>query len=200
MGVYLAFLFTDLQDNARERAIRVQHYQSLSLELSILASTLEIEEQKLLAHMKVVAEIDKGTRPPIPPSDLLYYYHGSVRDAAFNSRHFEALDSEVVRNIIHGSFGLSMLEKQIESFNEKSTALLPVLTTKVECCYDEDGQLLVHWQWYPRLVKDIYRLNQMVHDGITKRAVPDLEESIRQMQGLPPSDSDETRSSSPVGS
>ena len=100
LGVYLAFLFTDFQDNARERAIRVQHYQSLSLELSILASTLEIEEQKLLVHMKVVDEIDQGTRPPIPPSDLLFYYHGSVRDAAFNSRHFEALDSEVVQNIM----------------------------------------------------------------------------------------------------
>ena len=94
-------------------------------------------------------------RLPIPPSDLLFYYHGSIREAVFNSRRFEALDSEIVRNIMHGSFGLLMLEKQIESFNEKSTSLL---------------------------------------------LVPELEEIIKQMQGLPQSDSDETRSSSSVGS
>ena len=189
LGVYLAFLLTDFQDAVQERDIRVQHYESLALELQVLASTLEFEEAKLRKHMRVVEEIDQGKRPQIPPSDLLYIYTGSVRDAAFNSRHFEALDSDIVQNIIHGSFGLSMLEKQVESFNDKSNALLPVLATNEDCCYDEDGQLLEHWQWYPQLITDIYNLNQAAREGITNQAIPDLQESIRQMQNLPPRES-----------
>ena len=189
LGVYLAFLLTDFQDAVRERDIRVQHYESLALELQVLASNLEFEEVKLREHLRVVEEIDQGKRPQIPPSDLLFIYTGSVRDAAFNSRHFEALDSNIVQNIIHGSFGLSMLEELVESFNHQSNALLPVLATNEDCCYDEDGKLLKHWQWYPRLITDIYNLNQAAREGITNQAIPDLQESIKQMRNLPPSDS-----------
>lgn len=189
LGVYLAFLLTDFQDAARERDIRVQHYESLALELQVLAQSLEFEEEKLREHMKVVDEIDQGKRPRIPPSDLLYIYTGSVRDAAFNSRHFEALDSDIVQNIIRGSFGLSMLEKKIQSFNDKSNALLPILVTNEDCCYGEDGRLLTHWQWYPRLITEIYNLNQEARKGITNQAIPDLQESIRQMRNLAPNDS-----------
>lgn len=186
LGVYLAFLLTDIQESVRERDIRVQHYESLALELHVLAQSLEFEEEKLRKHLRVVNEINQGKSPQIPPSDLLYTYTGSVRDAAFNSRHFEALDSDIVQNIIRGSFGLSMLEKQIQSFNEKSNALLPVFVANEDCCYDEDGQLLDHWQWYPRLITDIYNLNQAAREGITNQAIPDLQESIRQMRNLPP--------------
>ena len=200
VGVYLAFWLTDYQEAERERDLRVQHYESLALELQVLVSYLDFEEQKLLAHMKVVDEIDQGKRPRIPSSDLLFIYPGSVRDSAFNSKHFESLDSSIVQNIIRGSFGLSTLEKYIESFNLQSAALLPIKATHEECCYGEDGQLLDHWQWYPSLVRQIYRLNRIAAESIADNAIPDLQESIREIQGLPPSSSEDSEVSNSGGS
>lgn len=43
LGVYLAFLLTDYQESLRERDIRVQHYESLTLELRMVANMLKIE-------------------------------------------------------------------------------------------------------------------------------------------------------------
>lgn len=140
-------------------------------------------------------EINQRNQPRIPPSDLLFVYTGSLVESAFNSRHFEALDSEIIREIILGSFGLKLLEEQIDSFNEKANALLPTLANHEECCYSEDGQLLDHWQWYPSLVRNIYQLNQQAYEGITKNAIPDLREYIRQMRNLPPSDPSSTEDS-----
>ena len=188
LGVYLAFLLTDYQESLRERDIRVQHYESLALELRMVANMLKLEEEKLHAHMKVVEEINQGNRPRIPPSDLLFVYTGALVDSAFNSRHFEALDSDIIREIVQGSFGLKLLEKRIDSFNNKATALLPTLVNHEDCCYGEDGQLLDHWQWYPSLVQKIYELNQQAYEGITENAIPDLRENIRQMRNLPSSD------------
>ena len=195
LGVYLAFLLADYQEAMRERDIRVQHYESLLLELQRLAFALGIEEQKLSTHLNVVEDIDQGNRPRIPSSDLLFIYPGFVRDSAFNSRHFEALDSEIVEQIINGSFGLSMLEKQIESFNDQSIALLPIVATNEECCYDEDGQLLAHWYWYPRLVREIDQMIRNAREGIVNNALPDLRETIRQLRNLPPSESNSAQDS-----
>ncbi|MYF01469.1 MAG: hypothetical protein F4227_00380, partial [Gammaproteobacteria bacterium] len=105
LGVYLAFLLTGFQEDVRERDIRVQHYENFVIELGTLAEMLKLEKPKLDKHMKVVEEIARGNRPNIPPSDLFFVYSASIRDAAFNSRHFEALDSDIVRQIIDGSFG-----------------------------------------------------------------------------------------------
>ena len=186
LGVYLAFVLTDYQEDQRERDIRIRHYENFAVELAALAEMLEFEKIKLDAHMKVVDEIAQGTRPHIPPSDLLFVDATALRDAAFNSRHFEALDSEIVQQIITGSFGVAFLKARVESFNEKSNALLPTLANREECCYDENGQLLDHWQWYPSLVQAIYQLNRVAHDGILNRAIPDLHANIRRIRNLPP--------------
>ncbi|MXW07509.1 MAG: hypothetical protein F4X56_02760 [Gammaproteobacteria bacterium] len=188
LGVYLAFLFTDYQEDLRERRLQVQYYEYLSIELQILASTLDFEEQKLQAHLQVVKEIEQGKRPRIPSSDLLFVYPGFVRDAAFYTKHFESLEYDF-DEIILGTHGLAILEKEIESFNEKSNALLPTLANPDECCYAEDGSLLDHWRWYPRLVERIHLLNRTASEGILNRAIPDLKENIRRVKKLPLSDS-----------
>ena len=188
LGVYLAFLLADYQEEQRERDIRVQHYESFVFELATLAHLLEMEKVKLAKHVQVVEEIAQGKRPHIPPSDLFFVYTGSLRDAAFNSRHFEALDARIVQQIIDGSFGLAFLAAQVESFNEKSNALLPTLAHREECCYTEDGQLLEHWHWYPSLVTEIFEMNRRAHDGILNRAIPELQANIRRVRNLPPLD------------
>ena len=172
----------------RERKLQVQYYEPLSLDLQILASTLDFEEQKLQAHLQVLKEIEQGKRPRIPSSDLLFVYPGFVRDAAFYSKHFESLEYNFDQ-IIWGTQGMAILEKEIDSFNEKSNALLPLLAKPDECYYAEDGSLLDHWQWYPRLVERIHVLNRTAAEGIITRAIPDLQESIRRVKNLPPSDS-----------
>ena len=116
------------------------------------------------------------------------------------NRNLRTVDSFIVQNIIQGSFGLSMLEKYIESFNLQSAALLPIKATHEECCYGEDGQLLDHWQWYPSLVRQIYRLNRIAAESIADNAIPDLQESIREIQGLPPSSSEDSEVSNSGGS
>lgn len=186
LGVYLAFLLADYQEEQRERDIRVQHYENLVVELRALSHLLELEQIKLDRHMKVVEEIARGTRPDIPFSDLLFVDSASIRDAAFNSRHFEALDARIVQQIIDGSFGLAFLAALVESFNEKSNVLLPTLAHREECCYTEDGQLLEHWQWYPNLVTEIFEMNRRGHDGILNRAIPELQANIRRIRNLPP--------------
>lgn len=122
LGVYLAFLVTDYQEAVKERELRVQHYESLVFELQTLVNYLDFEQQKLRVHLKVLDDIDQGKRPRIPSGNLFFVYPGSVRDAAFNTKLFEALDSDIVQNIIEGSFGLKWLEKEIELFNERSNA------------------------------------------------------------------------------
>lgn len=47
VGIYLAFLLTDYQEELRERKVRVKFYENLIREFDSLAGHLELEEQKL---------------------------------------------------------------------------------------------------------------------------------------------------------
>lgn len=185
VGVYLAFLLTDYQEELRERDVQLKYSASLILEFQVMVAHLDIEEKKLLKHLEIIEQIDSGHRPMIPVSDLIYPFHGGVVDAAFEGRNFEALDWDILNNIVRGRPGLEMLDRNISMLNRLTTELLPIQMTDKNCCYDEDGNLLPSLEWYPRLIREVHRLNRGLKTVITDRAIPDLEQSKQNLNSSP---------------
>ena len=71
VGVYLAFLLTDYQEELREREVRVKYYESLIQEFRIMIAYLDGEEEKLQKHLVIANEIESGNLVEIPVSDLM---------------------------------------------------------------------------------------------------------------------------------
>ena len=182
LGVYLAFLLTDYQDELKERAIRVKYYDSLILEFQRLVGHLDEEESKLKAHVKVIDEIEKGNRPFIPTSDLYFIHRGLVVNAAIDGRNFESLDSKIIGNIVMGVPALDMLDQRVSLFNQLS-ANLPAMQVQGEsCCYDSEGALLPQLRWYPRLIGEIHQLNRDLRTVVADIAIPDIEAAKERLE------------------
>ena len=181
-GVYLAFLLTDYQEELREREVRVKYYESLILEFRLLVQHLDNEAMKLEGHLKIIAEIENGKRPLIPVSDMNFPFLGGVVDAAFEGPNFEALDRPILNSIVSGRPGLEILNHNISMLNQLTADLMVIQLTNEHCCYDEEGILLPHLEWYPRLNREIHRLNRGLRTGVAERAIPDLEQSKKALE------------------
>jgi len=178
LGVYLAFMVTDYQDEVRDRAVRIKYYDSLIFEFQGLIRHLDGEEAKLRRHLAVVEGIEKGNRPHIPASDLHYVYPAAVVAAAWEGRNFESLDTQDLRSIISGTPALTTLEELVRMLNQLSaTVLLPAQIASENCCYGDDDQLREEFAWYPRLVGEIHGLNRQLRSVIVEQALPDLASS-----------------------
>ena len=171
VGVYLAFLASDYQEELEDRAIRVKYYQSMILEFEALSRHLEDEHARIQRHLAVVSEIEQGGQPDLAVGDLSYLYRGSVVAAAFESQNFESLDDEILADIIGGIPLLERLEDRVDRFN---ALMLPVQASGAPI-YDPAGRLLPHLAWYPRLVREIETANRTLYDVVANRAIPDLE-------------------------
>ena len=177
VGVYLAFVFADYQEELQDRAIRVKYYNSLILEFTRLDQHLEQENEGIQRHLVVVAEIEEGGRPELTVSDLSYLYRGSVVAAAFNSENFESLDPDILSAIISGIPLLEYLEDRVDRFNDlTATVLLPMKAAGAPE-YNADGSLRAHLAWYPRLLREIGSANRALHEIVNDLAIPDLAES-----------------------
>jgi len=177
VGVYLAFVFADYQEELQDRAIRVKYYNSLILEFTRLDQHLEQENERIQRHLVVVAEIEEGGRPELTVSDLSYLYRGSVVAAAFNSENFESLDPDILSAIISGIPLLEYLEDRVDRFNDlTATVLLPMKAAGAPE-YNADGSLRAHLAWYPRLLREIGSANRALHEIVNDLAIPDLEQS-----------------------
>lgn len=178
LGVYLAFVVTDYQDDARERTVRIKYYDSLIAEFQGLIRHLDQEETKLRRHLAVVEDIEKGNRPHIPASDLHYVYPAAVVAAAWEGRNFESLRTGDLRSIIGGTPALTSLEEFVRMLNQLSaTVLLPAQIASENCCYRDDGTLRQEFDWYPRLVEEIHGLNRALRTVVADQAIPDLTSS-----------------------
>lgn len=177
VGVYLAFVLTDYQEELREREVRVKYYDSLIKEFKSLIRHLDLEEQKLLKHLAIVDEIEQGLKPVIPVSDLVFPFRDGIVTAAFDGRNFEALDNDILGNIVLGRPAIEAIDKQVNMFNLLTAELLPIQMADEDCCFDEEGNLVPLLEWYPRLTREIYGLNRQLRMVLLDRAIPDLEES-----------------------
>ncbi|MXW54924.1 MAG: hypothetical protein F4Z66_13355 [Gammaproteobacteria bacterium] len=182
VGIYLAFLLTDYQEELRERKVRVKFYEKLIREFDSLAGHLELEEQKLLKHLAIVEEIEKGNSVIIPVSDLIFAFRGGIVNAAFEGGNLEAIDSRILGAIVTGRPALETLDRSIEMFNQLTTELLPIQMADENCCYDEEGKLVPHLEWYARLTRQIYELNRLLQIIVRERAIPDLEQSKQALE------------------
>ena len=182
VGIYLAFLLTDYQEEFRERELQVKYYESLILEFKALAAHLDGEEPKILRHLAIVDEIEQGNRPIIPVSNLVFAFQDGVVDAAFSGRNFEALDNGILGAIITGRPALEALDRNIRMLNGLTAELLPIQMSEEDCCYDEEGNLLPLLEWYPHLTREIYAINRQLRVVVVERAIPDLEQSMQALQ------------------
>lgn len=182
VGVYLAFLLTDYQEELRERELRVKYYESLILEFEALAGHLDREEQKLLRHLAIIEDIEQSKRSIIPVSDLVFAFRNGVVDAAFEGKNFEALDGHILGAIITGRPALEALDRNITMLNRLTAELLPIQLADENCCYDENDNLLPNLEWYPRLTREIYGLNRQLRTVVMDVAIPDLEESKQALE------------------
>ena len=178
LGVYLAFMVTDYQDEVRDRTVRIKYYDSLIYEFQGLIRHLDGEEAKLRRHLAVVEDIEQGNRPHIPASDLHYVYPAAVVAAAWEGRNFESLRTQDLRSIISGTPALTSLEELVRMLNQLSaTVLLPAQIRSENCCYRDDGKLREEFAWYPRLVGEIHALNRELRRVVVEQALPDLTSS-----------------------
>ncbi len=177
IGVYLAFLLTDYQEELEKGEIRIKFYESFIVELSTVVEHLDVEEgENLLWHLSTVEEIRKGNRPNIPARPLYYSISGLVLTAAFDSRNFESLNTDTVNDLVQLSLYMESLKQRINTFNSLLVSLLSEQKSDVDCCYDTQHKLLDDYSWYPKLVLDIYDLNIYIRDRILNSAIPDLQE------------------------
>ncbi|MCY3884650.1 MAG: hypothetical protein OXG24_06980 [Gammaproteobacteria bacterium] len=176
VGVYLAFVLTDYQEELREREVRVRYYDSLIKEFRSLVGHLDVEEQKLLKHLAVVDEIEQGLKPIIPVSDLQFWFRDGIVNVAFEGRNFEALDTGILSAIVTGRPAIEAIDKQVDVFNLLTAELLPIQMADEDCCYDEAGSLVPLLEWYPRITREIYGFNRQLRMVLIEKAIPDLEE------------------------
>lgn len=179
IGVYLAFLLTDYQEELEKGEIRIKFYESLIVELSDVVEHLDldkVEQRNLLWHMSTVEEIIEGNRPKIPARPLHHSVPGLVLTAAFDSRNFESLNTDTINNVVQLSPDIESLKQRIDTFNDLLVSLLEAQQSDDVCCYDTQGRLLDDYRWYPKLVLDIYELNVDIRELILDHAIPDLQE------------------------
>ncbi len=177
IGVYLAFLLTDYQEELEKGEIRVKFYESLIVELSTVFEHLEVEyRNNLLWHLSAKEEIEEGNRPRIPARPLNHSIPGVVLTAAFDSRNFESLNTDTINNIVQLSPHIESLKQKIDTFNSLLISLLTAQKSDVDCCYDTQDQLLDDYSWYPELIEDIHDLSGEIRKRILAKAIPDLQE------------------------
>lgn len=184
LGVYLAFLLTGYQEEKNELEIQAKYYDSLIHEFEILVRHLDDEETKLKNHFAVLDQIKEGHRPLIPTSDLYFLHRGLVVNSAFEGLNFESLDFKIIANLVSGVPGLELLDRRIANFNQL-TAGLPAMQVQGEsCCYDEEGALLPHMTWYPRLIGEIHEINRELRAVIADAAIPDIRQGKKRLLGI----------------
>ena len=176
IGVYLAFLLTDYQEELEKGEIRIKFYESLIVELSNVVQHLTEEEQHMLWHTSAVEEMEKGKRPKIPARPLNYSIPGLVLTAAFDSRNFESLNTDTINNVAQLTPVMESLKQKVDTFNSLLVSLLAAQSSDDDCCYDRQGSILDDYIWYPELVMDIYHLNVEIKQIIIESAIPDLQE------------------------
>jgi hypothetical protein len=182
LGVYLAFIFTDYQEEIEEYKTRIKYYDSLVFEFKKFGEHLEAENIKIEKHVKIIEKIAKGEKPTLVPSDFYYLYKGAVVNAAFNDKNFESLDKDTLHSIIGGIPLLQLLEKKITRIEQLNQVVLyPMLMGLDSIYYKNGGGLVSSLQWYPKLVKDIQQANRTLHAIVTKNAIPGLEKQKQQM-------------------
>ena len=182
LGVYLAFLFTDYQEEIEEHKTRIKYYDALVFEFKIFAEHLETENIKIEKHMSVLDDISEGTKPRLLVTDFYYLYQGAVVNSAFNSKNFESLDKDTLTSIIGGIPLLLLLDKKIAKIEQLTQAVLfPMLMKPDSVYFDTDGNLVAALQWYPELIKSLQQTNRKLHTIISKYAVPQLEQQKQKM-------------------
>ncbi|MYD46425.1 MAG: hypothetical protein F4W92_08745 [Gammaproteobacteria bacterium] len=176
VGVYLAFLLTDYQEELEKGEIRIKFYESLIVELSGVVQHLLEEEEHLLWHTSTREEIRKGNRPKIPAQPLNYAIPASLLTAAFDSRNFESLKTPTINNVVLLTPVIESLNQKVHNFNNLLVSLLEAQTSDEDCCYDIHGNILDDYIWYPTHIKEIHDLNEEIREIILDRAIPDLQQ------------------------
>jgi len=176
VGVYLAFLLSEWQEQRRDRKIQAKYYQSLIFEFEEFQRHLETEDRKLRdTYLVLLDAIDQGQRPDLLPPDLFYLYRGPVLTAAFNAKNFESLDLDLIHSIARGTFQLERLKSRIQMLNGfTQTILLPELASGKPDFFTTDGQLRQGFAWYPKLLREIHEDNRSLYTIVTDLALPDL--------------------------
>lgn len=118
----------------------------------------------------------------IPVSDLIFAFRGGIVNAAFEGGNLEAIDSRILGAIVTGRPALESLDRSVELFNQLTAELLPIQMADENCCYGEEGRLVPHLEWYPRLTRQIYELNRLLQIIVRERAIPDLEQSKQALE------------------
>lgn len=176
VGVYLAFLLTDYQEELEKQDIRTKFYESLIFEFSTVNFHLGTEERNMLPHLSAVEELSQGKQPRIPTRSLYYPVPGLVVAAAFDSRNFESLNTETIEVIVEATPYMELFKQKINTFNDLLVLLLSAQQSDANCCYNDEGKLLEQYSWYPELVSEIHELNQRIRKTIVEKALPDLQE------------------------
>ena len=182
LSVYLAFVLTDYQEESREREIRVKYYDNLTIELESMILHLDHEERELLVHTAVLEQIEQGSQPLIPASQLYSVFEGGVVDAALEGGNFEWLDPGLLENITRTKPLFEALDQRTARFNRLTGDLMPLQLDGEYCCYDDRGRLLPHLSWYPQIVKEMHELNRGIYAYVTEAALPEIQRQLKILQ------------------
>ena len=184
LGVYMAALVTGRQEDSRERELALKYREMLSCDFAALVDFLKNEEQKLEQHLQVVEEIDEGLQPNLPVGEFYFPHDDQVVQAVFDSKNFESMDSNLVRNIVTGRFMLESVEQRVERLNEFMTTVLQQMAVSGDRrYYDEEGRLLQHLEPYPRLIRGTIAWNRNLQQALVEGALPSLFQERMEMVG-----------------
>ncbi|QKK01942.1 MAG: hypothetical protein HND55_04275 [Pseudomonadota bacterium] len=177
LGVYLAYVFSDMQELRRERHIQIKYCRTLIHEFKVLDALLAAQQQQLeQGFLPVIAAIDAGQKPALHIEPIFFDFRGLTLESAFMAENFDALDESILANLAGGHSSILGIQHRV-------TALRAHLRTLQQSSegstylYHPDGRLRETFHWYVSLPQEISDFTRRLRGALTV-ATEDLEQRI----------------------
>ena len=184
IGVYAAFWLNSYREEEHQREIQKKYYQSFKSELSRIS-----QHSKMIAsatdtlHNHYSKAIARGERPSLKVHpELDFPINMFIIRSAFNQQHFESIGTDYLVNISWGSNLITLLEKRLNLFQEKSRDLMLLTGGNPAQLYEEDGNLKPAYQWYLQDLVFVSSVAKNLVGAIDKGALPDTDRFLKELE------------------
>lgn len=182
LGVYVAYLFSDFQENQRERRTQIKYCATLIEEFRFLDLLLAQQQARIAEDYRpVLAAMEAGERPALHVAPLFFDFRGLTIEAAFrNDENFNALPDLILANLTRGHTAIAGIRSRVEQLRAN---LSTIGRTGVapEQLYEADGALREEFSWYPRLVREIEAIGGQTRTALGD-AIAGLEAHKRELE------------------
>ncbi len=184
IGVYAAFWLNNYREEERQRQIRQNYYLSFKAELSnISQSARGVAAFADTLHRHYRTAIEQGKQPVLQlHPELDFPINMFITRSTFNQQHFESVGSQYLANVSTGSNLISLLQKRLDLFQDKSRDLMLQTGGNPVVLYDSDGMLKPAYQWYLQDLAFVSSVAKSLVAAIEQGAIPDTDRLLKELE------------------